>query len=678
MWSVVERKNAGRGLEDTLFYLVASLGCMLLACVGALLTGNSYKTCSIWSTMMSLSAAILGIIPCIRVLAGGETLTLVTSWEIPFGSLSLCLDPLAAFFLAPILTLGLLTAVFGTEYLRHEPGSLRASWLCFHLLWASMVLVVLAADGLLFMLAWEMTVITSFFLVIMGGNNHEKRHAGWIYLVASHLGAGFLLVMFLLLARETGSLTFTSFANAAMLPTGFRGVIFLLAIIGFGTKAGFIPLHIWLPEAHPAAPSHVSALMSGVMIKTGIYGLVRTIFFLGTPDWWWGWLLLLIGLTSGILGVLFALAQHDLKRLLAYHSVENIGIIAIGLGFGLLGLSNHNAIVAVLGFAGGLLHVINHAVFKGLLFLGAGSVLLQTGTRDIDSLGGLLKKMPHTGLTFLVGCISISGLPPFNGFVSEFLIYISSFHAVLYGAASLTAPGLLIILGLSLIGGLAAACFVKAFSVVFLGSPRSEAAATARESGSTIRLPMYILASLCLVIALASPWLMAIPGRVLLGHPQLSAETDFAGIFALAVRPMLFISGSTLALIILTAAIIFWRRSLLSARQTGSTVTWGCGYAHPAATMQYTGSSFAQPLTSLFNTVLRSKSHISGVEGYFPHHGSFNSHTEDLFERILFSPFFRFIATSLHRIVWIQNGVVQLSVLFIALTLLMLLILGLL
>ncbi len=651
---------------------------MLLAGAGALLTGTSHKTCSAWSTLMSVCAAIMGSIPCIRILSSGATLTLTTTWEIPFGSLSLCLDPLAAFFLVPIFGLGLLTAVFGTEYLKHETGSLRANWLCFHLLWASMILVVLAADGLLFMLAWETTVITSFFLVIMGGNNHEKRHAGWIYLVASHLGAGFLLVMFLLLARETGSLTFASFANAATLSTGFRGAIFLLALIGFGTKAGFIPLHIWLPEAHPAAPSHVSALMSGVMIKTGIYGLLRTIFFLGNPDWWWGWLLLLIGLSSGILGVLFALAQHDLKRLLAYHSVENIGIIAIGLGIGMLGLSNHNAIVAVLGFTGGLLHVINHAVFKGLLFLGAGSVLLQTGSRDIDSLGGLMKRMPHTGLTFLVGCISISGLPPFNGFVSEFLIYLSSFHAVLYGAAPLTAPGLLIILGLSLIGGLAAACFVKAFSVVFLGNPRSETAERATESGPTIRLPMYILAVLCLLIALASPWLMAIPGRVMLGHPQLSAETDFSGIFALAIRPLMFISGSTLALIVLTAMIIFWRRRLLSSRQTGSTVTWSCGYAHPAATMQYTGSSFAQPLTSLFNTVLRSRSHVNGVEGYFPQHGAFSSHTDDLFEQKLFSPFFRFIATSLHQIVWIQNGVVQLSVLFIALTLLMLLIMGLL
>ena len=660
-----------------MFFLFVSTGCILLAGAGSLIAGANPKICSVWSSLLSLLAATAGFIPCIQVLLGGESLLYSTAWEIPHATFSLSLDPLAAFFLVPILGLGLLTAVFGTEYLAHDGTDLRTSWFCFHLLWASMILVVLAADGLLFMLAWEITVLSSFFLVIMGEHNPEKLHAGWVYLVASHLGAAFLLSMFLLLARDTGSLSFASFSQAALLPSAGKNLLFLLALIGFGSKAGFIPLHIWLPEAHPAAPSHVSALMSGVMIKTGIYGLLRTLFFLGNPEWWWGWTLLLIGLSSGILGVLFALAQHDLKRLLAYHSVENIGIIAIGLGFGLIGLSSHNAIVATLGLAGGLLHVLNHAVFKGLLFLGAGSVLVQTGSRNIDSLGGLLKKMPATGFTFLVGCVSISGLPPFNGFVSEFLIYMSAFHAVLYGTTSLNTPGLLIILGLSLIGGLAAACFVKAFSVVFLGNPRSDAAAVARESGMAMLLPMIVLAALCLVIAVASPWMMEIPGRVLQGHPQLAAGTDFAGIFKPAIQSLNLVTASSIALIALLGLVIIIRRSLLSNRQIGSTVTWGCGYAKPTAAMQYTGSSFAQPLTTLFSSVLRTKSHVNGVEGYFPKIGSFGSHTDDLFEKKLFSPLFRLVESNLHRIVWIQNGVVQLSVLFIAITLLLLLILGL-
>ncbi len=660
--------------------LFASMGCILVAGAGALLTKANPRVCSTWAAVMAIIAGGLGVIPCLKVLAGGSDLHFVIPWEIPFGSFSLQLDPLAAFFLLPIFGLGLLTAVFGSEYLlsSHDEKNHWQSWLCFHTLWASMILVVLAADGLLFLLAWELTVISSFFLVIMGGHDPNKRRAGWVYLIASHIGAAFLIVLFLLLARETGSLEFASFAKAAGLPFKTKGILFILALIGFGTKAGFIPLHVWLPEAHPAAPSHVSAIMSGVMIKTGIYGLVRMLFFLGAPEWWWGWTLLFIGLSSGILGVLFALAQHDLKRLLAYHSVENIGIIAIGLGFGLLGLSNQNNMVAVLGFSGGLLHVLNHAVFKGLLFLGAGAVLVQTGTREIDHLGGLLKKMPWTGASFLTGCVSISGLPPFNGFISEFLIFLAAFYAVLNHSATLTAPGLLIIIGLSLIGGLAAACFAKAFSVVFLGAPRTAATAQAHEVGPAMRFPMAILAILCLVIALSSPFFLEVFGRILRGHPLLATGIDFSGIFALALRPLTLIVGGSLALLVLIGAAVMLRRRLLSNRQVGRTVTWGCGYQHPAATMQYTGSSFAQPLTSLFKTVLRTQSHVEGVTGYFPQQASFSSHTDDLFENKLFSPVFSLIAKALHSIIWIQNGVVQLSVLFIAMTLLILLIVGLL
>lgn len=659
--------------------LVASIGCIFVAGFGALLLKDKPGICSVWSAIMAVLAGGLGIIPCLKVLAGSGSLFLEIPWEMPFGSFVLQLDPLAAFFLMPVLGLGMLTAIFGSQYLlcSHEETSHGISWFCFNALWASMILVVLAANGLLFMLTWEMTVVSSFILVVMGGHSVEKRHAAWIYLIASHLGAAFLVVLFLLLARETGSLDFASFAKAAELPVATRGALFLLAIIGFGTKAGFIPLHIWLPEAHPAAPSHVSALMSGVMIKTGIYGLVRILFFLGRPDWWWGWMLLLIGLTSGILGVLFALAQHDLKRLLAYHSVENIGIIAIGLGFGLLGLSTGNMTVAVLGFAGGLLHVLNHAVFKGLLFLGSGAVVAQTGTRDIDSLGGLLKKMPWTGATFLVGCISICGLPPFNGFISEFLIYMSAFMGVMHGAPALTAPGIMIILGLSLIGGLAAACFAKAFSVVFLGTPRSQAAGAVDEVRTTMRIPMVVLAALCLFIALASPFILPAFGRILQTCPQFVGEFDFTGIFAVAANPLKIIFICALSLFLLTGVFVLLRLRLLRDRQIGETVTWGCGYDKPAATMQYTGSSFAQPLTELFHTVLQTSSHVKGVEGYFPGQASFKSHTDDLFEAKMFSPFFRFVAHNLHRIVWIQNGVVQLSVLFIAVTLLMLLIVGL-
>jgi formate hydrogenlyase subunit 3/multisubunit Na+/H+ antiporter MnhD subunit len=279
-----------------------------------------------------------------------------------------------------------------------DEKALGVSWFFFNLLVASMALVVVARNGILFLVAWELMALASFFLVTMQDDEERVRDAGRTYLVASHLGTAFLLVLFIMLAGGTDSLDFDRFAAGS-----HAGLLFILAAIGFGTKAGFVPLHVWLPEAHPAAPSHVSAVMSGVMIKTGIYGLVRTLTFLGPLPAWAGWLLVGVGVTSGVLGVLFALAQHDLKRLLAYHSVENIGIITLGLGLGLVGLRAGFAPLAVLGFAGALLHVLNHALFKGLLFLGAGAVLHGTKTRDMEELGGLLKRMPWTGPLFLIG-----------------------------------------------------------------------------------------------------------------------------------------------------------------------------------------------------------------------------------------------------------------------------------
>ncbi len=300
-----------------------------------------------------------------------------------------------------------------------------------------MTLVLVARNAVLFLSAWELMAVSSFFLVTFEHERESVRSAGWIYLVATHLGTGFLLAFFILMGRETGSMNFDVWAAQGIHTQGLAGILFLMAVVGFGTKAGFMPFHVWLPEAHPAAPSHVSALMSGVMIKTGIYGLLRAFTFLGAPPLWWGWLFIGIGLSSGVLGVLFALAQHDLKRLLAYHSVENIGIIALGIGVGLLGQNTGSPALVALGFGGALLHVLNHALFKGLLFLGAGAVAHSAGTREIDRLGGLLKQMPWTAATFLIGAAAISGLPPLNGFVSEFLIFLGAFKGGISGGGEL-------------------------------------------------------------------------------------------------------------------------------------------------------------------------------------------------------------------------------------------------
>jgi hydrogenase-4 component B len=426
---------------------------------------------------------------------------------------------------------------------------------------------------------------------------------------------------------------------------------------------------VWLPEAHPAAPSHVSALMSGVMIKTGIYGLLRTLTFLGDPPPWWGWTLIAIGITSGVLGVLFALAQHDLKRLLAYHSVENIGIIALGLGIGLLGLSYGSPALVVLGFAGGLLHVINHAMFKGLLFLGAGAVVHATGTREIDRLGGLLKKMPLTGFTFLVGAAAIAGLPPLNGFVSEFLIFLGAYRGVAAKGAGLIVPAAAAISGLALIGGLAVACFTKAFGVVFLGEPRTEDAARAKEPGLAMRIPMALLAAGCFGIGILSPWAISFLGGVI----GILAPFDPGVALSNASRSLSSFTTGAAVLAVLIGLFAALRRALLAGRSVEAAVTWDCGYARPAASMQYTASSFAQPLTDLFGLLLRTARHVAPPSGLFPSHASLATETPDLCREQVFQPVFRSVDWGLSKVRWLQTGHVHLYVLYIALTLVVLL-----
>ncbi|HYL80989.1 MAG TPA: proton-conducting transporter membrane subunit, partial [Candidatus Acidoferrum sp.] len=482
------------------------VGLMALGGVAALAAGRSGRWATVFGAGGAVAGCLLALGPALAALLGAPGQSLRLAWNMPGGTFFLGLDALSGLFLAPMLLLSALAAVYGTEYLSafRAQKSLGAAWFCFDLLLVSMAVVLTAKNSVLFLVAWETMALASFFLVTFEHERAEVREAGWTYMIATHLGTAFLLAMFLLLARAAGSFDFDRFVAAAVAVPGGVGLVFVLAVIGFGTKAGFMPFHVWLPEAHPAAPSHVSAVMSGVMIKTGIYGLVRILTLLGPPQTWWGWLLVGIGVTSGILGVLFALAQHDLKRLLAYHSVENIGIIALGLGLGTLGMATGRPALAVLGFGGGLLHVLNHALFKGLLFLGAGSVLHGAGTREIDHLGGLQKRMPWTGACFLVGAAAISGLPPLNGFVSEFLIYLGAFSGTTdsAGEAVLLIPAVVIIGSLALIGGFATACFTKAFGIVFLGEPRSPHAAHAHEAGLAMRLPMVALAVGCAAVGL--------------------------------------------------------------------------------------------------------------------------------------------------------------------------------
>lgn len=646
--------------------ILAALSVILGGGFLALLSTKRPRLCTFFAVAGTVAGSLMGLVPAWRVLSGGTVASIRLPLSIPYGSFYLVLDPLAALFLLPIFVLSSVAAIYGWEYLAQYRGKkwLGPPWFFYNLLVAGMAMVVLARNSMLFLISWEVMSVASFFLVTFEDEEKGVREAGWTYLVATHLGTAFLIAFFVLLGRQTGSMDFD---HAGSIAPAMAGVLFLLAVIGFGTKAGFMPLHVWLPEAHPAAPSHVSALMSGVMIKTGIYGLVRALTLLGPPAEWWCWVLIGIGVSSGVLGVLFALAQHDLKRLLAYSSVENIGIIALGLGVGLLGVRTGSASLAVLGFAGGLLHVVNHGLFKGLLFLGAGAVLHGTGTRQIDRLGGLFKRMPWTGLVFLTGAAAICGLPPLNGFVSEFLIYLGVLRSGLTGVQGL-APALAVMGGLAVIGGLAAACFAKAFGAVFLGEPRIASAEHIHEAGPGMRFAMLLLALGCVLVGLLSPAIVragvSVVGQVT-GMKLSVVQTEISGVvgvlWSVVQVGVLFLG--------VAVAIAVFRRRLLAGRSVAAAGTWDCGYARPTARMQYTGSSFAQPLTFLFRMFLRTRARLAEPKDLFPDRASLHTDTPDASRRFVFHPAFSGLEVFLARLHWLQHGRVQMYVLYIALTL---------
>jgi hydrogenase-4 component B len=654
-----------------MFLILFAVGIQLLCGIAALLLRRHNRAASIIGAAGPVAACVFGLIPAIDALSGIPIAPVQARWNMPLGTISIGLDGLSALFVLAILVIGALSAIYGIGYMRPYGATrpLGASWFLFNVLNAAMLMVVLSRSVLLFLLAWEVMSISSFFLVAFENEKSEVRQASWTYLIATHLGTAFLLAMFLLLGRNSDTLDFSQLGG---LTPGLAGLCFVLAVVGFGTKAGIFPFHVWLPEAHPAAPSHVSALMSGVMIKTGIYGILRTITFLGAPPSWWGYMLIALGLISGVVGVLFAMAQHDLKRLLAYHSVENIGIIIIGMGIGLLGISMGIPALAALGFSGCLLHVLNHAMFKSLLFMGAGSVAHRTHTREIDHLGGLIKKMPWTAATFLIGAVAIAGLPPLNGFVSEFLIYIGAFKGSIAVKSGSAAALLAVIAGLALIGGLATACFTKAFGIVFLGEPRSEHTAHACESEKSILFPMVVLAAGCLAIGLAGfrivralPFALEglVPGGAALTRPELLLASGYLRTF----------TGGALAILALIALLAFIRSRLLSGRSVTEAGAWDCGYVKPTARMQYTASSFAQPIIDLFNVFQRGRKRFKAPKGYFPSTASFETKTLDTSREHVYRPIFEGVEGLLKKVKVMQHGRIQLYVLYIVLTLAVLL-----
>ena len=623
------------------------------------------------ATTLASTGSIIGIGGLIEFWIGSDSHVITYPWSVPGGEFAVGVDGLSAVFLLPVFLVSLLGNIYGLEYWAQSahPGNGRKLRLFFGLVTAGMALLVVARNSLLFLVGWEIMALSAFFLVTTEDHDPNVRVTGWLYLACTHTATLCLFALFALLRSRVGSFSLASIpAEATTHP--FETAVFTLAVLGFGLKAGVMPLHVWLPSAHAMAPSHVSALMSGVLIKMGIYGLVRVTSLFPQPPVAWGAVLLALGIVSGVLGVAYALGQHDLKRLLAYHSVENIGIIVMGIGLALMGRSLHRNEWIVLGLCGALLHVWNHALFKALLFLSAGSVIHATHTREIDHLGGLAGKMPWTAGLFLIGAVAICGLPPLNGFISEFFLYLGFFSTFretvtpVYGAAAFAAPIL------ALIGALAVACFLKVVTTIFLGNPRSSHSDHAGESKLTMLAPMVALAACCLAIGLAPQGLPLVLDRSVrawapnIGErlPLLSDVAPLSSIGMVAV---------SLVIAIVLGSAAFGIR--LRASTVTATATWGCGYVQPTARMQYTSSSFAQMLVGLFGKALLPITDAPRIHALFPSATQFRSEVPDAVLDRGVLPVFRLMAWLMSRLRVLQHGSIQLYLLYVFAALLWLL-----
>jgi len=570
---------------------------------------------------LTLASAFVALIAAVLILVAnpGDGWELQSCFLLCGEPLHLRLDGISALFLALLAVVDGACAMYSGEYWsdRSHPRSARAGRWWWSVMVASLALVLLSSNGLHFLLGWEVFTVSAYFLITLDRQQTEARKGGWLYLAASHAGTVCLFAFFAALAARTGSWELGPMhENLALAP------LFWLALFGFGLKSGMFPLHIWLPSAHANAPSHVSAILSGVTIKMGIYGLVRFSGWLPVPPAA-GWTIAALGVASAVLGVAFALGQHDLKRLLAYHSVENIGIILIGLGFALVAANYGGAPWGRLALAGGLLHVWNHGLFKTLLFLGAGSVLHTTRTREMSRLGGLWRAMPWTAGLFALGAAAISGLPPLNGFVSEWLVFLGLFDAAIaHGPIAWALIPAAILLGVT--GALALACFIKVCGVVFLGAPRTAAARRAHECGPAMRGPMLLLAAACVAIGLA-PFIFW-PG---IARAIGTWSPAWGG--AASPAPLLTLGKIHIAVAVVAtaAALVLWHR----ARRHGfrRALTWDCGYAAPTPRMQYTAGSFASIINEWFAWILRPErhEHRPAEQELLPAGASFAEHTPE-------------------------------------------------
>lgn len=645
---------------------------------GLSLLAPSDRWARVLTTLGAVAGGVGALAVAVAVFAAGRPVeAMLPALVSAGGGIMIRIDLLGAFFLALVAVVSLPAAIYGTAYMAEYEGrcSLPFFGLMFNAFLLGMSLVPCAGNIFTFVLAWELMAVASYFLVMTESERADTRQAGLWYAAMTHLGLVLLLPMFFLLAAGSAGTAFADLrTGAATMTAGTRNVVFLLALVAFGSKAGVVPLHVWLPRAHPAAPSHVSALMSGAMIKLGIYGLVRVVFdFMSGGPAWWGGLLLAAGSASALIGVLYALMENDLKRLLAYSSVENIGIIVVGFGAGSILQRSGLPALAALGYAGALLHTLNHACFKGLLFLGAGSIVQQTHTRNMERMGGLIKRMPYTALFFLVGSAAIAALPPLNGFASEWLVFQS-----LLAGMSISRPeiavGFPIAVGmLALTSGLAAAVFVKAFGISFLAMPRSDQAAHAKESHWSMRATMAVLAGGCVVFGLAAPTIIHGMYRILDSVPGLSTGEPGpqpSPLWLMVPSGSAQVSPFVMAVMLAAIGLVVLLATKARGFQIRRADTWGCGRIGQTPRMEYTASAFAEPLRRIFAELYRPTEDLSvsvhPKASYLIQSITYSSEVVPWFEKALYDPVtlgVRKLATQVRRL---QAGSLHLYLLYVA------------
>ncbi|MBQ5726365.1 MAG: NADH-quinone oxidoreductase subunit E [Alistipes sp.] len=645
-----------------MFYLYLLIALAILAAV----IFSAPLRLKVWMALGAVGIiAIASVIPAIGVLLGGRDVMIVAMQSPLFGAEMLAIDPLSAFMLIIISIAGIATTLYSRGYLEHYLNKKSSAHISLHyfslvVMVLSMMMVVVSSGGFSFLLAWELMTIASFLLILFDAQRAEVMRAALAYLVMMHIG------FILLVAGFATSHAICGSANFADLPLCFAQgktlLIFVLFLLGFGMKAGLFPMHVWLPEAHPAAPSHVSAIMSGVMIKTGVYGVMRVLMNItASADLYAvGIIILLVGIVTGLWGVILAAIQNDVKRILAYSSIENIGVIFIGMGIATLGQAAGNSMVATLALCGTLMHIFNHSLFKSLLFFGAGNLYSQMHTTLLDRFGGVAKSMPVTAVLFLIATVAICALPPLNGFVGEFLIYLGIFNSVRDGVSTLAAAGAL--LSLALIGGIVVLAFSKLYSVVFLGSPRDHHVAEATEVDGCRIAAMVIPVAGILFIGIVPQFAVGITERVAMQ-------------FTLAAKPVInSIAGSTLVsislvaltLIILTTLLYLWKQRKQRNRVVEQGPTWGCGFTSPNIRMQYTGESFAEGLESIATSLTQNtvEGRAVGKSEIFPSAHNYNIRHKDKVDRLFSAWWMEMLRQINKRIMRLRTGKINHYILF--------------